>query len=197
MTSVVGSEVRPYLLGGEARHAAGERLAVTFPYDGRVVAEVTLADEEAIERALALATAAREATAAIPPHERASCPQRGGRARRGTAGRARPADDARDRQRDLGDTRRGATDDRDPPERSRGGEACDRRGDPDRRVAERDGTAGAHAAVPGRPGARDHPVQRSAPARRSQAAPRPTRPAIRASCDPRGRRRSRRCRSAS
>src|SRR5262249_5855583 len=71
MTSTVGIEVRPYLLAGEPI-AGGERMPVTFPYDGRVVAEVTLADEEAIERALALATAAREATAAIPPHERAS-----------------------------------------------------------------------------------------------------------------------------
>ena len=71
MTSVVGSEVRPYLLAGKPV-TRGERMAVTFPYDGRVVAEVTLADEEAIERALALATAAREATAAIPPHERAA-----------------------------------------------------------------------------------------------------------------------------
>jgi glyceraldehyde-3-phosphate dehydrogenase (NADP+) len=71
MTSVVGTDVRPYLLAGE-RIAAGDRLAVTYPYDGRVVAEVTLADEDAIERALEIATAAREATAAIPPHERAS-----------------------------------------------------------------------------------------------------------------------------
>jgi glyceraldehyde-3-phosphate dehydrogenase (NADP+) len=45
---------------------------VTFPYDGRVVAEVTLADEDAIERALVVATSARQATAAIPPHERAT-----------------------------------------------------------------------------------------------------------------------------
>src|SRR5436189_224214 len=71
MTSVVGTDVRPYLLAGEPI-AAGDRLTVTFPYDGRVVAEVTLADEDAIERALEIATAAREATAAIPPHERAS-----------------------------------------------------------------------------------------------------------------------------
>src|SRR3954470_4454343 len=71
MTSVVGTDVRPYLLAGEPI-AAGDRLTVTFPYDGRVVAEVTLADEDAIERALEIATAARGATAAIPPHERAS-----------------------------------------------------------------------------------------------------------------------------
>ena len=71
MTSTVGTEVRPYLLGGEPV-AGGERMAVTFPYDGRAVAEVTLADDKAIERALAIATAARETTAAIPPHERAS-----------------------------------------------------------------------------------------------------------------------------
>jgi acyl-CoA reductase-like NAD-dependent aldehyde dehydrogenase len=71
MTSIAGTEVRPYLLAGEAV-AGGERMAVTFPYDGRVVAEVTLADGDAIERALAIATAAREPTAAIPPHERAS-----------------------------------------------------------------------------------------------------------------------------
>src|SRR3954469_21166439 len=71
MTSVVGTDVRPYLLAGEPI-AAGDRLTGTVPYDGRVVAEVTLADEDAIERALEIATAARGATAAIPPHERAS-----------------------------------------------------------------------------------------------------------------------------
>src|SRR5207253_1501989 len=71
MMSVVGTEVRPYLLAGRPV-ASGERLAVTFPYDGRLVAEVTLADDEAIERTLAAATAARKETAAIPPHERAS-----------------------------------------------------------------------------------------------------------------------------
>jgi acyl-CoA reductase-like NAD-dependent aldehyde dehydrogenase len=71
MTSVVGTSVRPYLLAGAAV-ATGDRLPVIFPYDGRVVAEVTLADEDAIERALVVATAAREATAAIPPHERAT-----------------------------------------------------------------------------------------------------------------------------
>src|SRR5437762_14020172 len=70
MTSAVGTDVRPYLLAGEPV-ATGERLTVTLPYDGRVVAEVTLADEDAIERALEIATAAREATAAIPPHHRA------------------------------------------------------------------------------------------------------------------------------
>jgi glyceraldehyde-3-phosphate dehydrogenase (NADP+) len=71
MTSVVGTEVRPYLLAGSPVEG-GKRMAVTFPYDGRVVAEVALADEGAIERALAIASAARAATAAIPPHERAS-----------------------------------------------------------------------------------------------------------------------------
>ena len=32
-TSVVGSELRPYLLAGKPV-AGGERMAVTFPYDG-------------------------------------------------------------------------------------------------------------------------------------------------------------------
>jgi len=71
VTSVVSAEVRPYLFAGKPG-AGAERLAVTYPYDGRVVAEVALADEHAIERALAVATAAREPTAAIPPHERAA-----------------------------------------------------------------------------------------------------------------------------
>ena len=71
LTSAVGTSVRPYLLGG-APVATGERQTVTFPYDGRIVAEVTLADEGAIERALAIASAARETTASIPPHERAT-----------------------------------------------------------------------------------------------------------------------------
>ena len=71
LTSAVETSVRPYLLGG-APVATGDRQIVTFPYDGRIVAEVTLADEDAIERALAIASAAREATASIPPHERAS-----------------------------------------------------------------------------------------------------------------------------
>jgi glyceraldehyde-3-phosphate dehydrogenase (NADP+) len=70
-SSVVGTEVRPYLLAGSSV-GGGERMAVTFPYDGRVIAEVALADEDAIERALAIASASRATTAAIPPHERAS-----------------------------------------------------------------------------------------------------------------------------
>jgi glyceraldehyde-3-phosphate dehydrogenase (NADP+) len=62
--------VRPLLVAGE-RRVTGEELAVTFPFDGRVVARVALGGEAEIEAALAAAWDARRAVAAIPPFRRA------------------------------------------------------------------------------------------------------------------------------
>jgi glyceraldehyde-3-phosphate dehydrogenase (NADP+) len=70
MTAPASTSVRPFLLAGEPVET-GEVLPVLFPYDGAEVAAVHLADEEAVERALATATDARLAVAAVPPFERA------------------------------------------------------------------------------------------------------------------------------
>lgn len=70
MTTAVEIPTRPYLLAGQPKDD-GEELAVTFPYDDRLVASVRLADESAVEAALAAATAARSEVASIAPFERA------------------------------------------------------------------------------------------------------------------------------
>jgi acyl-CoA reductase-like NAD-dependent aldehyde dehydrogenase len=70
MGAVVAPTARPYVLAGTLVRQ-GEELPVTFPYDGRQIASVRLADEVAIETALVRATAARAAVAAVPPFERA------------------------------------------------------------------------------------------------------------------------------
>ena len=70
MTTTVEGATRPYLLAGEPV-GDGETLPVTFPYDGRTIGAVRLADEAAVELALSHATAARPLVAAIPPFDRA------------------------------------------------------------------------------------------------------------------------------
>lgn len=61
---------RPLLLVGEQVEGR-ESLAVHFPFDGAEVANVSLADADQLEIALASATAAEPAVAAIPPFRRA------------------------------------------------------------------------------------------------------------------------------
>jgi acyl-CoA reductase-like NAD-dependent aldehyde dehydrogenase len=70
MTTAVEAETRSYLLAGELV-SDGEILPVSFPYDGRTIGSVRLADDAAVEFALADATEARPLVAAIPPFERA------------------------------------------------------------------------------------------------------------------------------
>ena len=65
-----GGSPRPFLIAGEPT-TGSESLDVVFPYDGSVVASVWLADEDACQRALAVATEAREPVAALAPFERA------------------------------------------------------------------------------------------------------------------------------
>jgi acyl-CoA reductase-like NAD-dependent aldehyde dehydrogenase len=61
---------RPLLIAGE--HVEGTEVSsVEFPYDGREIGQVWLADEALLDRALAAADGARNAMAALPPHERA------------------------------------------------------------------------------------------------------------------------------
>ncbi len=62
--------VRPLLVAGEPAET-GRSTEVVFPFDGRVVATVALADADACEQALASAAAARETVAALAPFERA------------------------------------------------------------------------------------------------------------------------------
>src|SRR4051794_40950084 len=61
---------RSFLLAGEPVDA-GSPAAVVFPFDGEPFAQVVLADAEACEAAIRLATEAAPAIAAIPPFERA------------------------------------------------------------------------------------------------------------------------------
>lgn len=61
---------RPLLIGG-APVTTGDEATVTFPYDGSEVGVVSLADEAAVERALATAAGAEPELAALPPHRRA------------------------------------------------------------------------------------------------------------------------------
>ena len=70
-TAVQTSAARPFLLGGDATGSSESR-DVVYPYDGSVAATVALADADASEEALTLATAAREAVAELAPFERAS-----------------------------------------------------------------------------------------------------------------------------
>lgn len=65
-----GEAPRAFLLAGVPT-ASSESLDVVFPYDGRTIASVWLADREACQRALAAATDARETVAGVPPFERA------------------------------------------------------------------------------------------------------------------------------
>ena len=77
MTTAVEAATRPYLLAGELVDD-GERLPVSFPYDGGTIGAVRLADYAAVERALGHATAARPIVASIPPFERAQVLARAG-----------------------------------------------------------------------------------------------------------------------
>ncbi|MBA2356912.1 MAG: aldehyde dehydrogenase family protein, partial [Actinobacteria bacterium] len=70
-TAVQTSAARPFLLGGDATGSSESR-DVVYPYDGSVAATVALADADASEEALALATAAREGVAELAPFERAA-----------------------------------------------------------------------------------------------------------------------------
>jgi acyl-CoA reductase-like NAD-dependent aldehyde dehydrogenase len=75
MTTAVEGETRSYLLAGRLV-SAGEILPVIFPYDGRTIGSVRLADDAAVEFALANATEARRSVAAVPPFERATVLER-------------------------------------------------------------------------------------------------------------------------
>jgi glyceraldehyde-3-phosphate dehydrogenase (NADP+) len=61
---------RPLILAGEPVET-DDQLVVTFPFDDREVARVSLADAALVERALAASTAAREELQALPPFRRA------------------------------------------------------------------------------------------------------------------------------
>ena len=101
-------------------------------------------------------------------------------------------------QRRLGDALRGAAHGRDPADRRRGGaaERLDGRARPDRRRAARRGPHRPDAAVPGRaPCSRSRRSTRRCCSSRTSSARRSP-PVSRASCGPRRRRRSRRCRWA-
>ena len=61
----------PYYLGGVAEQP-NEDLAVHDKFSGKVATRVALADAKAIDRAIGLAAAAAEATAAMPSHKKAA-----------------------------------------------------------------------------------------------------------------------------
>jgi glyceraldehyde-3-phosphate dehydrogenase (NADP+) len=74
-TTTVGDEVaadqpRPFLLAGQPV-SEGDVRPVVFPYDGRVVAHVVRAGEDACERALVAAEGARRELRELPPFARA------------------------------------------------------------------------------------------------------------------------------
>ena len=64
------SDPRPFWLAGSPATGSGT-LAVHHPFDGRLVAEVALADPAQVEAALAAADEVRNAAAALPAHVRA------------------------------------------------------------------------------------------------------------------------------
>jgi acyl-CoA reductase-like NAD-dependent aldehyde dehydrogenase len=66
----ITTEPWPFVLAGVPT-TGGDLLDVVFPYDGRVIATVHLADAEACETALAAAMAARGQLAELAPFERA------------------------------------------------------------------------------------------------------------------------------
>jgi acyl-CoA reductase-like NAD-dependent aldehyde dehydrogenase len=66
----VRTEPRPLLLAGSPLTTA-EIMPVVFPFDGREVAGVCLADETVVEQALAAAAAAEREAAELPPFRRA------------------------------------------------------------------------------------------------------------------------------
>jgi acyl-CoA reductase-like NAD-dependent aldehyde dehydrogenase len=69
-TVAVGTEPRQLLIAGHPT-ASGESMAVVFPYEGREIARVWLADEAMVEHALASAAAAEAEVGALPPYRRA------------------------------------------------------------------------------------------------------------------------------
>ena len=68
--TVLTTEAQPLLLAGVPTEGS-EMAAVVFPYDGSEVAQVWLAGEELLERALAAAAEAEREIASIPPFRRA------------------------------------------------------------------------------------------------------------------------------
>ena len=68
--TVLTTEAQPLLLAGVPTEGS-EMAAVVFPYDGCEVAQVWLAGEELLERALAAAAEAEPEIASIPPFRRA------------------------------------------------------------------------------------------------------------------------------
>ena len=68
--TVLTTEAQPLLLAGVPTEGS-EMAAVVFPYDGSEVAQVWLAGEELLERALAAAAEAEQEIASIPPFRRA------------------------------------------------------------------------------------------------------------------------------
>ena len=66
----LATTTRPLLLAGRPV-TTDETAPVVFPFDGTEAARVSLADEEAVEQALAAAAAAEREAAAIPPFRRA------------------------------------------------------------------------------------------------------------------------------
>lgn len=70
MAVEIATEPRPLLIGGVEVDGA-ETTSVDFPYDGTAFAQVSLADEEQLERALRSSVAAEAEVAATPPFTRA------------------------------------------------------------------------------------------------------------------------------
>ena len=72
------TKTRPLLLAGESIETS-ERQPVLFPYNGREIGSVSMADEGVIEQALDVASQAEPEIAAVPPYRRAEILSRAAR----------------------------------------------------------------------------------------------------------------------
>ena len=186
---------RPLLIAGVPMPGA-EVSSVEFPYDGREIGRVWLADAPLLEQAIAAADDARESMAALPPHERAEILGRSAELVRGR-GEELATQMTLETGNAIWETRlevnrcvevlRAA---------GRGSTSSDRGDGAHRRLAERRRAHRLDTAVPSWNRARNYTVQRPSSCS-SRTSSRPLLlPDVPASCGPPRKRRSQRCRSA-